>query len=707
MVARCANRSSRAIRNVLPTTSGFSLRFHKRVIAAFVALGTLGLLQTRSSWAFEEGIAPQRVLIVYNSNYTADDDGDGVQDSLEVAQYYSLKRHIPSTNILGVHVSSVYSTVYTSYSAMQSEMIQPVQQKLNALGPNNIDVILLSYGVPSRYSSFLQATFLGLDNIMAGLWYWNPYIDNILFGWPNPYFDRAPSFDGDRTRFSHSIYQFIGTPMYLVTRIAGPRGVDRALDQIDQALYADKYFYPAPGYYQGNVYIDVENRARAALYTDSYLSTNTDVINGNIRTYNGVDVNLAYTEHFIPIGLTLKWERTKYLIGSQGAQWQDQSPALTAPNAMFYAGWDSLNKYNNVWGWLPGSVGADLDSQELGYSLTTPFVPSWGINALDNGLTATCGSVTEPDLPYIVRPNVLQYYLFKGYSFAEAGTLASPLLGWVAMCVGDPLYAPFAPKTPVVDTIRPTFLASYPQVSQSVNKGNTVKVVVNDSAAPKVVQYRIDYGPTTAYGSTMVSTGYFKRYTFSLNNLNASTQYHFRVTAKDPAGHTVQSSDESFVTPAETPYTGQPFAIPGTVTAYEFDNGGEGVAYHDREPSIINPHQQRNDTGVELSSTTPPSVVSTYPGEWLNYMVSISQTRNYTIEINACDCNGEGGKFHIEQDGVNVTQSITVPNFGSRFGVITVPTVPLTAGNHILKLVMESTPSFGSWVGSFQSLEFQ
>jgi len=119
---------------------------------------------------------------------------------------------------------------------------------------------------------------------MAGLWYWNPYIDNILFGWPNPYFDPAPSFDGDRTRFSHSIYQFIGTPMYLVTRIAGPRGVDRALDQIDQALYADKYFYPAPGYYQGNVYIDVENRARAALSPDSYLSATTNVINGNFIT---------------------------------------------------------------------------------------------------------------------------------------------------------------------------------------------------------------------------------------------------------------------------------------------------------------------------------------------------------------------------------------------------------------------------------------
>jgi len=205
----------------------------------------------------------------------------------------------------------------------------------------------------------------------------------------------------------------------------------------------------------------------------------------------------------------------------------------------------------------------------------------------------------------------------------------------------------------------------------------------------------------------MVSTGYFKRYTFSLNNLKGSTRYHFRVTATDPAGHTIQSSDGNFVTPPETPYTGHQFAVPGSVSAWEFDNGGEGVAYHDREPSIINPTQQRNNTGVELSLTTPPSVVSTFPGEWLNYMVSISQTRTYTVTINVCDCNGEGGKFHIDQDGVNVTGSITVPNFEKRFGVITVPNVPLAAGNHILKLVMESTPAVGSWVGSFQSLRFQ
>jgi len=706
MVARCAP-SSRTRNNLAPTRQ-FTLRFPKMVLAALVAIGTLGLLQARPCWAFEEeGITPQRVLIVYNANYTADDDGDGVQDSLEVAQYYSLKRNIPSTNILGVHVSSVYSTVYTSYSAMQSEMIQPIQQKLNALGPNNIDVILFSYGVPSRYSSSTLHTFISLDNIMAGLWYWNPFVDNIIFGYVNPYFDPAPSFDGDRPHFSHSTYTFNRTPMYLVTRIAGPRGVDRALDQIDQALYADKYFYPAPGYFRGNVYVDVENRARVALYTDSYLSTNPDVMVGRFNTYNAVDVNLAYAEHFVPSGLTLKWERTKYLIGSPGAKWQDQSPALTAPSAMFYSGWDSLNRYNNVWGWLPGSVGSDLDSQELGYSLTTPFVPAWGINALDNGLTATCGPVTEGGVAYLPRPNVVLYYLFKGYSFAEAGTLANPLFGWMAMCVGDPLYAPFRSKTPVVDTIRPTISAGYPRVSQSVNKGNTVKTVVNDSAAPKVVQYRIDYGPTTAYGSNMVSTGYFKRYTFSLNNLKGSTQYHFRVTATDPAGHTVQSSDENFVTPPETPYTGQPFTVPGTVMAWEFDNGGEGVAYHDREPSIINPHQQRNNTGVELSSTTPPSVVSTYPGEWLNYMVSINQTRNYTLQINACDCNGEGNKFHIEQDGVNVTGSITIPNFGRMFGVITVPNVPLTAGNHIIKLVMESTSAVGSWGGSFQSITFQ
>ena len=50
-------------------------------------------------------IAPSRVLVVYNAN-AGDEDGDGVQDSLQVANYYAAKRGVPAANILSVNCTN-------------------------------------------------------------------------------------------------------------------------------------------------------------------------------------------------------------------------------------------------------------------------------------------------------------------------------------------------------------------------------------------------------------------------------------------------------------------------------------------------------------------------------------------------------------------------------------------------------------------------
>src|SRR5579862_966251 len=47
-----------------------------------------------------------QVLVVYNTNWTGDADGDGVQDSLQVANYYVAKRGVPAGNVLGVACST-------------------------------------------------------------------------------------------------------------------------------------------------------------------------------------------------------------------------------------------------------------------------------------------------------------------------------------------------------------------------------------------------------------------------------------------------------------------------------------------------------------------------------------------------------------------------------------------------------------------------
>jgi hypothetical protein len=66
------------------------------------------------------------------------------------------------------------------------------------------------------------------------------------------------------------------------------------------------------------------------------------------------------------------------------------------------------------------------------------------------------------------------------------------------------------------------------------------------------------------------------------------------------------------------PYTGTPLPVPGTVQAEDFDNGGEGVAYHDL--TAANDGGLYRTTGVDVCNCGSPygnSVGWTQPGEWL------------------------------------------------------------------------------------------
>jgi hypothetical protein len=43
------------------------------------------------------------ILVGYNAAFTGDLDANGVQDSLQVANYYAAKRGVPAANLLGVN----------------------------------------------------------------------------------------------------------------------------------------------------------------------------------------------------------------------------------------------------------------------------------------------------------------------------------------------------------------------------------------------------------------------------------------------------------------------------------------------------------------------------------------------------------------------------------------------------------------------------
>lgn len=486
----------------------------------------------------------RQVLVVYPIN-GPDLDQDGLNDSKQLADYYVQKRGIPSTNVVGVTISVMQVGYYYAreYSKFYGDLVAPIKARLAKLGPANIDVILLVGAIPLETRNSAEAS-VSVDNALMMLSYLDPNKNNIELK-NNPYFESTPTSGIDLGHFNHNLYKFMDTyDVYMVSRLVN-------MDQIDQALYAERYLFPQPGYYNGNVYIDSEygqgGSGNVPQYTDEYLLSRPDARSGNFgRSEAEADMNIAFSEHYVrQSGFPLKWENTTngLVIGRPGAMFSDGSSGLKAPRALFYAGWYNYGNYNDVWEWLPGSVACDLNSG-----------PTFGTEAIRHGASAASYVIGEPYRTGHPRPDVLLYYLLNGYSFAEASTLATPTMGWMAVNQGDPLYTPIAspgfPKTMAKDTTAPSLATGYPVIGAGPQPNDrVVRLIISDTAEPEVAVAQVDYGTDTAYGSTATSgQGYKRRLAITLKDLQKNTLYHYRLTLKDPAGNVVQTRDYSFNT---------------------------------------------------------------------------------------------------------------------------------------------------------------
>jgi hypothetical protein len=73
---------------------------------------------------------PTRVLVAYKIN-DVDTNGNGIGDSLELAQYYAAKRNVPQANLLGVNISVSSNFYYTGqYGLFYSDMVAPASVSL-------------------------------------------------------------------------------------------------------------------------------------------------------------------------------------------------------------------------------------------------------------------------------------------------------------------------------------------------------------------------------------------------------------------------------------------------------------------------------------------------------------------------------------------------------------------------------------------------
>jgi hypothetical protein len=156
-------------------------------------------------------------------------------------------------------------------------------------------------------------------------------------------------------------------------------------------------------------------------------------------------------------------------------------------------------------------------------------------------------------------------------------------------------------------------------------------------------------------------------------------------------------------TGGSTPFSGTPIPLPGTIQAENFDQGGAGVAYLDSSAGNAGNVYRTTDVDLQASTDTGGGyhVAWVSAPEWLKYTVNVTTAGTYNLSVRVASL-GQGGRFHIEVDGIDRTGPLTVPNTGGwhLWTTLTRSGVSLTAGAHAVRLVFDAKSTAGV-VGNF------
>jgi peptidoglycan/xylan/chitin deacetylase (PgdA/CDA1 family) len=152
----------------------------------------------------------------------------------------------------------------------------------------------------------------------------------------------------------------------------------------------------------------------------------------------------------------------------------------------------------------------------------------------------------------------------------------------------------------------------------------------------------------------------------------------------------------------QTPFGGAARAIPGTVQAEDFDNGGNDCGYLDTTTGN-NGASYRTTESVDIQATGDTgggfNIGWVAAGEYLDYTVSVGSAGNYRLELRTAT-TAAGKTVDVSVGGVLVADNLAVTNTGSyqSYATISVPSVALTAGSKELRVLFNQGSVNLNWI---------
>ncbi|WDT74630.1 MAG: fibronectin type III domain-containing protein [Candidatus Manganitrophus sp.] len=318
-----------------------------------------------------------------------------------------------------------------------------------------------------------------------------------------------------------------------------------------------------------------------------------------------------------------------------------------------------------------GIAAGNLTSNSVNISWTThepaDTQVQYGTTTAYGSTTSLNNTMTTSHNQGLTGLSAATAYHFRVLSRDAAGNLATS---------GDNLFT--TPALP--DTAAPT-------LSGITTNSLTSSSVVISWNTNEPATARVEYGTTTAYGalSTLdatLGTGH----TRTLNNLNPSTTYHFRVISKDAADNTALSGDHTFTTAATPDTTG-----PGLsqITAGDLRADRVAISWGTDEPAT---------TQVEYGTTAAYGNLTTLNATLMNshseILSGLQSETVYHYRVRSADA---AGNLSVSDDQTfttaalgDVTPPADVENFRAVPGVQNVtldwvnPSDPDFAGVRIL-----------------------
>lgn len=238
----------------------------------------------------------------------------------------------------------------------------------------------------------------------------------------------------------------------------------------------------------------------------------------------------------------------------------------------------------------------------------------------------------------------------------------------------------------------PSVVLTSPTNGQSFTTPANISLSANASDGDGTIS-KVDF----YQGGALIGADTSSPYSIAWNNVAAGS-YSLTARATDNVGALTMSGAVSITVNAvstggtQTPYGGSPMAIPGTVAAAKYDNGGEGIAYHDADASNLMSSIYRPGQGVDSNGSGVGWILA---GEWLEYSINVSASGSYTIAI-PLSHPGTGGAMHVSFNGVNATGSLDFPTTASWETQQTITkTVNLSAGPQVMLVAFDSNGSTG------------